>query len=437
MSVNHLRTHVKTDPLHKLLIVSWVLLLLILLVQLLPGSRAIAATLGSITVGGTCSQTSNLGNSSCQTITVTGCPNLANATADLVIAQPPVGKPVIGTIIFGSGMGGTNLYGTAGSYEAGMMENLRKAGYRIIERVWTNGPNGWFTGTLGPAVSACRYATLVNWIRKQYPSGQLCATGVSGGAVELSFGLSRWGLGNVLNAVVFDSGPQTRLDYYCVGTTNPPWSALCQNINSNYSFSCPGTTGCEPYPGVAQLIDGSYNGVNTCYGATMQSPNLTKLYADSADGPGAVLNFPNTRIAFYEGAVDCSFGVAISGVAYAKEITSLGAAPPVSIIAGQGHQISQSSTGAALIENTLSNLCTGGTSSTVAASGDMNNDGNVDIADALYALRISAGLVSPTLNDLSRGDVAPLVNGIPQPDGKIDISDVVVIMRKAVGLTTW
>ena len=435
--VNNFRTHVKTIFFHKMLTASWTVLLLTLLVQLLPSSRAIAATLGSITVGGSCSQTSNLGNSSCQSVTVTGCPNLANATADLVIAQPPVGTPVIGTIIFGSGMGGTTLYGTAGSYEAGMMENLRKAGYRIIERVWTNGPNGWFTGTFGPAVSACRYATLVNWIRKQYPSGQLCASGVSGGAVELSFGLSRWGLGNVLNAVVFDSGPQTRLDYYCVGTADPQWSALCQNINSNYSFSCPGTTGCEPYPGVAQLIDASYNGVNTCYGATMQSPNLTKLYTDSADGPGAILNFPNTKIAFYEGALDCSFGVAISGVAYAKEISSLGASPAVSIIAGQGHQISQSSAGAALIENTLSNLCTGGSSSTVATLGDMNNDGNVDIADAIYALRISAGLMPPTPNDLSHGDVAPLVNGVPQPDGKIDIGDVVVIMRKAVGLATW
>ena len=42
-----------------------------------------------------------------------------------------------------------------------------------------------------------------------------------------------------------------------------------------------------------------------------------------------------------------------------------------------------------------------------------------------------------TAVDLAHADVAPLVNGVPQPDGKIDVGDVVVILRKSVGLLSW
>jgi hypothetical protein len=70
-------------------------------------------------------------------------------------------------------------------------------------------------------------------------------------------------------------------------------------------------------------------------------------------------------------------------------------------------------------------------------SGDMTGDGVVDITDALRAMRVVAGAISPTAADIAHADVAPLVNGQPRPDGRIDIGDVVVILRKAVGLVMW
>jgi len=70
-------------------------------------------------------------------------------------------------------------------------------------------------------------------------------------------------------------------------------------------------------------------------------------------------------------------------------------------------------------------------------NGDMNNDGNLDINDALRVLRIAAGMITATKTDLAHGDVAPLVNGVPQPDGKIDIGDVILLLRKSVGLMSW
>jgi hypothetical protein len=58
----------------------------------------------------------------------------------------------------------------------------------------------------------------------------------------------------------------------------------------------------------------------------------------------------------------------------------------------------------------------------------------ISVADALKALRIAIGLVTPTAAELASGDVAPLVNGLPAPDGKIDVADALVILRKVVGL---
>lgn len=69
--------------------------------------------------------------------------------------------------------------------------------------------------------------------------------------------------------------------------------------------------------------------------------------------------------------------------------------------------------------------------------GDLDGNGKVDIVDALSALQIAAGLLPQTDNDLLHGDVAPLIDGKPSPDGVIDVGDALVILRKTVGLVNW
>src|SRR5439155_9688534 len=64
------------------------------------------------------------------------------------------------------------------------------------------------------------------------------------------------------------------------------------------------------------------------------------------------------------------------------------------------------------------------------ATGDLNGDGIVDAADVSLAERIALGLVSPTLTQLSHGDVSPPGN----PNGAIDAADVARIRLKALGL---
>lgn len=60
--------------------------------------------------------------------------------------------------------------------------------------------------------------------------------------------------------------------------------------------------------------------------------------------------------------------------------------------------------------------------------------GSYSIQEALDALRMNVGLKNPSAAELARLDVAPFVNGVVQPDGLIDLKDVLNILRMAVGL---
>ena len=64
--------------------------------------------------------------------------------------------------------------------------------------------------------------------------------------------------------------------------------------------------------------------------------------------------------------------------------------------------------------------------------GDINNDGVVNTADVLLATRILLGSLTPTTDQLLRADIAPLVGGIPAPDGEFNAGDLLVIQRKAL-----
>lgn len=70
-------------------------------------------------------------------------------------------------------------------------------------------------------------------------------------------------------------------------------------------------------------------------------------------------------------------------------------------------------------------------------SGDVTRDDKVDIADAYRLLQIAVGRIDATTTDKKYGDVGPLVNGIPTPDGTVGIGDVVVLLRRIVGSVTW
>jgi Subtilase family/Bacterial TSP3 repeat len=64
--------------------------------------------------------------------------------------------------------------------------------------------------------------------------------------------------------------------------------------------------------------------------------------------------------------------------------------------------------------------------------GDINNDRVVDAADILLAVRAIEGLITLDSAELARGKVAPLVDGVPQPQpgDPFNIADLLLILRK-------
>jgi len=71
--------------------------------------------------------------------------------------------------------------------------------------------------------------------------------------------------------------------------------------------------------------------------------------------------------------------------------------------------------------------------------GDVDDSGNVDVVDMLKATRAVLGLMSLTVAELARGNVAPLVGGVPdsRPDDEFTVADLLLITGKATGSISY
>lgn len=67
-------------------------------------------------------------------------------------------------------------------------------------------------------------------------------------------------------------------------------------------------------------------------------------------------------------------------------------------------------------------------------NGDVVEDGAINLTDVLRALRIAVGIFQPTPDEQIAADVAPLVANAVKPDGKVNVSDVLVLLRRSVNL---
>ena len=63
------------------------------------------------------------------------------------------------------------------------------------------------------------------------------------------------------------------------------------------------------------------------------------------------------------------------------------------------------------------------------ANGDLTGDGLVDVRDLLLGQQAIIGSTILDDNQLKRGDVAPLVGGVPESDGKFNLGDMLIILR--------
>jgi hypothetical protein len=244
-------------------------------------------------------------NTTCKILQV-ACPGLKPIQVQIRITAPAAGVPMRGTVVVGSGAGGNGLY--AGQ-EGGkiLVTEVAAMGFQVVDRAWAG---GWTTHEGGLRKESCRYATLLTWIHDHvYTRGKFVATGNSGGSAEISYALTTWGRGDILDVAIPSSGPPLgRLDLACVKQATPEWAAECASIVPKGVME-----GCTP-----GCVLGPANDVCRQVSPT---PTTEQLLEDSVMHPGAVVNYPKTKVYFLYGAKDCGEPVPI-GLMYATKVTS-------------------------------------------------------------------------------------------------------------------
>lgn len=187
-------------------------------------------------------------------------------------------------------------------------------------------------------------------------------------------------------------------------------TAIPANVNSDGTFTL-------PLP--ALQIPGSY----------LVSISATDAFGNSSTTTRSLIYDPSVPIISVLSATPPKV-TSTGGVLVAHDKNG-----PVGTVTLSGNTYSLDLTGVAYDPATL-NIYSITAAGTSTRDGDINLDGKVDIADALLALRILIGLEPPaSFLQMLHGDVGAIQNHEPTVDGQIRMSDVVVIMEKAIGLT--
>ncbi|GAB7028458.1 hypothetical protein [Geotalea toluenoxydans] len=182
-------------------------------------------------------------------------------------------------------------------------------------------------------------------------------------------------------------------------------------------------------------------------------PNTIKVTAtDSANNPPVTqvrnINYDITPPALTLGSTYAGYPKTISGTVESQASITVkdGATSfPVVVTAGQW---TANLSSASYSRDTLQikatdaagniSVITGLSSSYTKPSGDLNADAIVNTVDVQLALDFAYGRKVPTQEQLLQGDIGPLLNGFANPNGVIDLSDAILIRKKAVDSTfTW
>jgi hypothetical protein len=183
----------------------------------------------------------------CYNLRVT-CPAVAAAAEARLKVVAPSASPR-GTILFATGNEGIGLYENPPESRRTLVD-LSAAGFRTVQLQWLD---GWLFASPGReeghARLACRPATVARWVHDHLhepsPSAAFCATGQSGGASQVSYMLSHYGLEDIFAAVVPSGGPPMgRLDRGC--TPGDPAlirvESMRKLIDTGFGFIPPGDT---------------------------------------------------------------------------------------------------------------------------------------------------------------------------------------------------
>jgi hypothetical protein len=311
--------------------------------------------LGTVSGVSSISCSGSIKNGVCQQMTVS-CPGVPDVMA-YVKTNTPSGTS-LGTVTYNTGTDGNGLYDSIFTYGSTAVQNVLNAGFTTVQISWgtpfnSNQPDGWALGPGGVMASACRYATVTQWIYNNIQNNTAlpyCATANSGGAGALAYALSQYPTSNVLSMAEVTSGPPTgRLDWGC-GCLEGKLSVQCGSSTS--LGTCFGKAD-------APVWDPAYDPTNAnpvCTNAvngTLPPGGLNFLLGDSVEAPGANYNFPKTYVNLVFGGADNSSAIPI-GQDWFNNITTNKAQ---ACVAGGQHSLANTLAGAQQIANDLISLC--------------------------------------------------------------------------------
>ena len=331
---------------------------------------------------------------------IVSCGGLTPLGVQVRETPPAPGVPERGTVVIGSGGGGSGFYSSQSNADS-LLRSLVRLGFRVIERAW-NGSEGWITAEGGLRLEACRYATLLTWIRDSlHVTGKFVATGNSGGSGEIAYALSSYGRAAILDLAVPTGGPPfSRMDYHC--GADPAWAGQCPGIVP------PESTDCVPYP--ACTLPPSSPACLQCGTA----PTARQLFDDSVMGSGAVLDYPGLQVHFLYGRLDCSSAVSM-GLLYANAITS---GKAIEFVPNTPHFVAGTPVGREAIRRAI-DLGTLGTVSVDRVALATGTD-RVElrprpfVTEAIFTVHLAAqGRARLAVYDLSGRRVATLLDGEP------------------------
>ena len=202
---------------------------------------------GGITlVGSTTCPKGGVPNSSCYNLTVQ-CSGIDGSgvgplALSLKVTNPASNK---GAILFISPGGGNGYYDQSFAYGDVIVNSAIQAGYTTVQPSFSQ-TNGWLTGPApnGPRALSCRYAALAQWVFSgtspliHQTGTAMCATGISGGASAVVYGLAHFGMGTgssrIFDFVEVTSGPTFgRLDHGCTCDQPPFQTSTGQGLLSD------------------------------------------------------------------------------------------------------------------------------------------------------------------------------------------------------------
>jgi hypothetical protein len=274
------------------------------------------------------------------------CPSVATGSAGYLAVASHIGG-ARGVVLFASGGTGKVWWGH-GRKSPAFIQKVREAGLTVVQLRWAH---AWWRSFEEPgagegtALLACPSATAIDWVHDHVyaPMGVspragrcgYCLTGNSGGASQISYSLSHYGLEGILDAVVPTSGPphaaqakgclrQKREEAYWYGTF------ATDVIDASYGYT--------DVEGPCALHDQTW---------------LSRWEEDSIDLGGSDHSHPGTRVRFILGALDTTEAPP-HALDYAERLRAAGS-PWVSVVhvPGMTHDIQGSIEGLAELRRTL------------------------------------------------------------------------------------